>query len=178
MGSKRVYKWESRKLQKRWLEAMNRITCSLISEDGVTARQALIVCDGFRKSLPLRPTLKRVLLLEAEAKNKPPIPEYIRTALENEKPLIEATASTLVIPPILQAVSPVKPRLRQKRKKALPSIEDYPEPWCKVTKDGKLIRYEDSTGRIVPKIFWPSRTAKQKQIKQRQDYILNKYEEG
>ncbi|NVM23477.1 MAG: site-specific integrase [Desulfobacterales bacterium] len=33
--------------------------------------------------------------------------------------------------------------------------EDYPEPWCKVIKDGKLVRYEDSTGKAIPEILWP-----------------------
>lgn len=36
-----------------------------------------------------------------------------------------------------------------------PIYDDYPEPWCRVTKDGKIIRYEDTGGRSIPEALWP-----------------------
>lgn len=38
-----------------------------------------------------------------------------------------------------------------------PIFEDYPTPWIKVYKNGKLVRYEDAHGRAIPEQLWPTK---------------------
>ena len=142
-------------LQRRWLEAMNRITCSLISDEGLKLEQAVMICKEFSRDLPVKPTIKKVKALEFEAEQTPPIPEYIRAALEDAEPLIKTIPNSAPTP-ISPVVSLAHSKPKQKHRKTQLNIEDYPKPWCKVTKDGNLVRYEDNTGRVVPEIFWPS----------------------
>lgn len=140
-------------LQRRWIEAMCRITCSLISGNGLTAREALLACKGFHQHPPAKPKIKTVKALEFEAKQMQQIPEYIRAALD------DAEHSNGIPPPLSTSAPPVplavQPKPKQIHREARLNIENYPEPWCKVIKGGKLVRYEDSTGRAIPETLWP-----------------------
>lgn len=138
-------------LQERWIEAMCRITCSLISVNGLKVSEALIVCREYRKRSPAIPKIKTVQSLEREASKAPQIPEYIRVAFgEPEKQI-----STFQITQSSPVVKKVKCKPNEKRLEPQFNIEDYPLPWCKVIKNGELIRYEDSAGYAIPEIFWP-----------------------
>ena len=48
---------------------------------------------------------------------------------------------------ILELEADVAERIKRKP-------EDYLEPWCKVFKDGKLIRWDDANGKPIPEILW------------------------
>lgn len=129
---------------------MCRITCSLIP-DGLKTNDALLACKGFMKYPTKIPKKETIYALEKEAALTPPIPEYIREALESvENPLL---------PPIGITEKPqrhLKKTVRRKRnKKPQFRQDDFPAPWCKVfNKDGILIRYEDSNGRPIPDALW------------------------
>lgn len=145
--------------QERWIEAMCRITCSLISDDGIKLEQALLVCKEFSRHPPAKPTIKKVKALEFEAEQKPPIPEYIRVALDEEdEQILEAAPSLLSVPQPISKTSikpTIQPEPKQIHRETRVKIENYPEPWCKVIKGGKVIRYEDNKGNTIPEIFWP-----------------------
>ena len=46
-------------------------------------------------------------------------------------------------------------RPQRKPRQPRPNPDDYPAPWCKVTKDGQLLRWEDAHGGLIPRILWP-----------------------
>lgn len=71
--------------RERWIEAMNRITCSLIGESKLQQEEVIFVCRCFRKDAPQKTDSRRLEMLEREAAMVPPIPDYIRSALEGDR---------------------------------------------------------------------------------------------
>ena len=146
MSEKKVQKLS---LQKRWIEAMNRINISLIGE-GLSVKAAVIVCRGCRMHPPNKISLKTVKALEVEASQVAPIPNNIRELIEGEE--LIARKHTLT-PPIAEIPQP-----KERTKRMLTANrDDYLEPWCKVVKDGKVVRYEDARGCAIPEMLWPER---------------------
>ena len=140
--------------RERWVEAMSRIACSLIGEAGLQRRDALIVCRCYREKTSRILDLKRLETLESEAAKVPPIPDYILLALDDEQELPEEQ----IPQPSKKARVGKKPKVKVVAKKpTIDSEVEYPAPWVKVkNQTGTVIRYEDSKGRNIPEVFWPT----------------------
>lgn len=136
---------------------MCSVPISLIGYKGYTGRDALLVCNLLRRDAPKHPKLEKVLALENEMEDvsKSKHSHLWREGIKE----MDYSPPTLVIP---------NPSMKQKRKnikilkirtnlpksESPPNPEDYPTPWCKVSKDGKLMRYEDANGRAIPEVLW------------------------
>ncbi len=133
-------------LRERWIRAMIKIPFSLIGYRGFTEQDAFFLYECFQKDAPERPNLKKVLALECETSHLPKatFPECISTK-QNCQSILEV--ATIPTPVILNKSKP-------KHKVVQPNINDYPEPWCKVIKDNKIIRYEDAQGKPIPEMLW------------------------
>jgi len=162
-------------LQKRWIEAMCRITCALISDGGISQSQAELICREFYRRPPARGRghvglVLKVKSLEAKAAQGPPIPAELRARLEGEDTKVpeESVPAPQAAPPVRKApvpvrkapVAPTVPHKPVYKPGPMPRESPvdrpgYPEPWCRVSKDGKLVRYEDSTGCAIPEALWP-----------------------
>lgn len=59
-----------RSYKERWIEAMSRITWSLV-EYGLTKKEATIVCAQYHKNPPKKPSLQTIISLEREAEGLP-----------------------------------------------------------------------------------------------------------
>jgi hypothetical protein len=115
---------------------MSKVPYSLIGFEGYAEEDAKHMHELFSRVAPLKPKSATVLALETETANLPNYPVTI-IKLTHPKPLTLNTETKLV-------------------EETIPKIspDDYPQPWCKVYKDNKLIRYEDANGKIIPEILW------------------------
>jgi len=117
---------------------MCKVPYSLIGQNGYTEADAVLVCTLLRRDAPVRPSLEKVLALERETTHLPAVPQ----AINHVDILKEYTPQ------------PVKRNIPRTKVVNRPKPDDYPSPWCKVFKDGKLIRYEDASGKPIPEILW------------------------
>jgi len=125
-------------LKDRWVNAMCAIPYSLIGVKGYTLEDAEHVCRLFRESAPSRPSKDIVLALEREVTN------ISRSdTVEPANP----PSQSIRIPARQSQVQRIRKPIKQ-------NPDDYPTPWCKVIKDGVIIRYEDATGQLIPDILW------------------------
>jgi len=135
--------------RERWIQAMSKVPYSLIGYKGYTEEDAHLVCQYFQKDAPLHPRLEIILALEAETRDLPPVPQTSQTP-SSKRPFAKDDFIT-----VLKAVTkPIKNKPVETKKVVQPTSDDYPRPWCKVLKDGEIIRYEDSNGKPIPEIFW------------------------
>lgn len=133
-------------LKERWIQAMSKIPLSLIGYKGYTRADALFVCQSLHNRVPNHLSLERAVGLENETKNLVLVATFEELLAEN------ASVTNLEV-----VIKPVKAKQQRQRKPKLvnpPNPDDYPTPWCRVLKDGKVIRFEDANGRIIPEILW------------------------
>lgn len=131
---------EKKTLQERWIQAMSKVPYYLIGYKGYTEKEAARVCEFFRQRPPDHPRLKTILALEEETRN---LPIAITSESTPKRPFTKHDFFT-----VLKAATKPKTKVSQ------PNINDYPEPWCTITKDGKFIRYEDANGKPIPEVLW------------------------
>ena len=133
-------------LKDRWVQAMSKVPLSFIGYKGYTKRDALFMCQCFRRDAPNHPRLEKVLALENETKDLVLVTKFEELLIENGS-----------ITNLEAVIKPIKAREQRQRKPKLvnqPNPDNYPSPWCRVSKDGQLIRYEDANGQIIPEILW------------------------
>jgi len=125
-------------LKKRWIDAMLKITFSLIDGKRLTGEMGVIVAQCFNEDAPEHPSREVVESLEAEALG---LKSFSTLAKERTKVLTDKT-----------------PRKQRVSKEQSPNPDDFPSPWCTVKNSkGDVIRYEDANGRAIRKILWPTK---------------------
>ncbi len=136
-------------LKERWIQAMSKIPYSLIGYKGYSEQDAMLVCEIFRIQAPILQKLSTILALESETANLELAPTTQPITTKHSFPKAD---SIITLQPVTKPSSSKKSGKR--RTVVQPKASDYPSPWCKVIKDGKVIRYEDANGRLIPDILW------------------------
>jgi hypothetical protein len=149
-------------MQRRMIEAMCKPLCAFIN-NGMAEDKVLLVCRsfyGWYKSHPDYVTPQMVSDLESDVARYPPMPEYIRRIIFNNRKIKNPKSAIVLPPPIGHPVMQSKSVLESVNRKGVESKpnpkNDYPEPWAKVKNlKGELLRYEDANGKRIPQEMWP-----------------------